>query len=77
MCYGEEKCNEKSVRSGPSKADETIAQIYPGTIVKVIEGPVCADGLVFWKVESKGIPGGVGWTAEGDGKEYYLIPYKP
>jgi len=35
-----------------------------------------ADELIFWKVESKSIPGGVGWTAEGDGKDYYLNPYK-
>jgi hypothetical protein len=67
--------NPNRVRKGPSKADEVIAQIYPATIVKVIEGPACADGLVFWKVANKSIPGGAGWTAEGDGKEYYLIPY--
>ncbi len=40
-------------------------------------GPVCADGLVFWKVENPDIPGGVGWTAEGDGVEYYLEPHQP
>jgi hypothetical protein len=65
------------VRSGPSKADEFIENIYPGTIVKIIDGPVCADGLIFWKVENNSIPGGVGWTAEGDGTDYYLIPYLP
>jgi dipeptidyl aminopeptidase/acylaminoacyl peptidase len=65
------------VRSGSSKADDQIGVIYPGTILKVLEGPVCADGLVFWKVASETIPGGSGWTAEGDGKEYYLEPYQP
>lgn len=65
------------VRSGPSRADEIIAQIYPGTSLKVIEGPKCADGLVYWKVEHKSIPGGTGWTAEGDGMEYWLEPYAP
>ena len=63
------------VRSGPSQGDEMIVLIHPGTIVKVIEGPVCTDGLVFWKVEHTLIPGGAGWTAEGDGQDYWLEPY--
>jgi dipeptidyl aminopeptidase/acylaminoacyl peptidase len=62
------------VRSAPSTSAEVIAQIYPGHGVRVLEGPVCADGLVYWKVESDAIPGGMGWTAEGDGKEYWLEP---
>ena len=65
------------VRAGPSRSEEIVTLLDPGTAVKVIEGPVCADGLVFWQVESEAIPGGVGWTAEGDGSEYYLEPYKP
>lgn len=65
------------VRSQPSKAGEIISQIYPLSIVTVVEGPVCADGLVFWRVENALIPGGSGWTAEGDGTEYWLEPYKP
>jgi Tol biopolymer transport system component len=65
------------VRASPSTGAEVVAQIYGGTIVRVLEGPVCANGLVFWKVENASIPGGTGWTAEGDGKDYYLEPYKP
>jgi hypothetical protein len=65
------------VRSEPRKGDNLIATLEAGTVVKVLEGPICADGLVYWKVESDKIPGGVGWTAEGDGKEYWLEPYKP
>ena len=63
------------VRSEPIKGNNTVAQIYPGAIVKVVEGPVCIDDLVFWKVENAVIPGGVGWSAEGDGSEYWLEPY--
>ena len=65
------------VRSEAVVGDNVIGQIYPGTILKVLEGPVCVDGLVFWKVQSTAIPGGVGWTAEGDGTEFYLEPYAP
>ena len=63
------------VRGEPSKTSSVVAQIYPGTIVKIIDGPVCADNLVFWKVENANIPNGAGWTAEGDGVEYWLEPY--
>ncbi len=65
------------VRSAPQKGDNIISQLAHGTVVKVVEGPVCADGLVFWRVESETISGGIGWTAEGDGSEYWLEPYSP
>ena len=62
------------VREKPDTSAKIIYQIYAGTIVRVVEGPVCTNGLVFWKVENSLIPGGTGWTAEGDGQEYYLEP---
>ena len=65
------------VRSGPSLNDPVITQIYPGTIVRIIEGPICTSELVFWRVENATIPGGAGWTAEGNWAEYWLEPYKP
>ena len=65
------------VRAEALIGDNVIGEIFPGTILKVLEGPVCISGLVFWKVQSTVIPGGVGWTAEGDGTEYYLEPYVP
>lgn len=64
------------VRSAPSKTADIIGQLYPETVAFVIDGPVCADGLVYWKVEHSTITGGAGWTAEGDGKEYWLEPMK-
>jgi len=65
------------VRTGPSTAESSITLLYPGSVVKLLEGPICADGVVFWKVKSQLIPGGVGWTAEGDGEDYFLEPYVP
>ena len=65
------------VRSSPDTSAEIVDQIYPGDIVLVASGPACVDGLVFWKVEHKSIPGGEGWTAEGDGVDYFLEPYVP
>ncbi|MCJ7694937.1 MAG: hypothetical protein MUO40_05860, partial [Anaerolineaceae bacterium] len=63
------------VRSEPKKGENIIGMIYSGTSYKISEGPICADGLVFWKILDPLLPGGSGWTAEGDMKEYYLEPY--
>jgi hypothetical protein len=71
---GSESDSPNRVRSEPVKGDNTIAQIYPGETVKVLEGPVCADGLIFWKVENANIPDGSGWTAEGDKTDYWMEP---
>jgi dipeptidyl aminopeptidase/acylaminoacyl peptidase len=67
------------VRNSPTTDTEVVAQLYPATIIKVTGGPVCADGLVFWQVEHESIPGGVGWTAEGEGigASYFLVHSKP
>ena len=65
------------LRKGPSTFMDVIGQILPGTILKVNEGPVCADGLVFWKVAGVDDPTIIGWTAEGNGKAYWLEPYQP
>jgi hypothetical protein len=62
------------VHESPDIAAKIIQQLYAGSIVRVLEGPVCKNGLIFWKVENALIPGGAGWTAEGDGKNYYLEP---
>jgi hypothetical protein len=55
-----------------------IGLLYENTTVTILGGPVCADGLVFWKIEVL-IDGRsmTGWTAEGDGTDYYLAPYSP
>ena len=62
------------VRSAPGVNEPPFALLPTGSVVQVIEGPICADGFGFWKVAGPLIPGGVGWTAEGDGNEYYLEP---
>ena len=63
------------VREKPDTSSRQIGSIKPGTVLSLLEGPICANGLVFWKFTSPEIPGGFGWTAEGDGEEYWLNPY--
>jgi hypothetical protein len=65
------------VRAEPNTSAAVLTQLYPGSIVRVSEGPICVHDLVFWKVESEAVPGGVGWTAEGNGSDYYMEPYPP
>jgi hypothetical protein len=64
-------------RSGPTTAAEILISLLPGTKITIIGGPICAGELVFWLTDSDVIPGGIGWTAEGDGVEYWLEPYTP
>ena len=66
------------VRSTPHVADDNIIGIIPsGQYAMIVDGPVCADGLVFWKIVSKSNPDASGWSAEGDGTTHWLAPYQP
>jgi Tol biopolymer transport system component len=65
------------VRSEPVKGENVVGQFPPGESYTIVGGSVCADGLVFWQMADPTLPGGAGWTAEGDGTEYYLEPYLP
>ncbi|NJL95504.1 MAG: hypothetical protein HC915_18150, partial [Anaerolineae bacterium] len=46
-------------------------QIPGGAQVRVLAGPTCASGFVYWQVEYNGM---VGWTAEGDATTYFMVP---
>lgn len=58
-------------RSQPSMSAELLGKIPAGASFAVLEGPVCSDGLAYWKVDYNGQ---VGWTAEGRGSEYWVEP---
>ena len=57
--------------------DNVIGQISAGMTGKIVDGPVCLDGIVFWKIESQSVPGGTGWTGEGNGTARWLEQYQP
>ncbi len=50
-----------------------IGFLPPGEEVVIQQGPTCADGWVWWKVTSV-TSGKTGWTSEGDGVNYWLVP---
>lgn len=61
------------IRSSASLLSEYLGQIEPGAGLRVIDGPVCADGYSWWLVESldRRLRG---WTVEGRNSEHWLIP---
>jgi hypothetical protein len=60
-----------NIRSAPSKTAEVVGQIPAGDAFKVLDGPQCADGIVWWKAEYKAVDG---WTAESSGGNYFVAP---
>ncbi len=60
-----------NVRDQASRAGALLGQIPGGETFTVLEGPVCADGFTWWRVDYNGL---VGWTVEGAGQAYGLEP---
>jgi hypothetical protein len=61
------------VRQSPGILGKEINKLKEGTVIDVMEGPVCADRMNWWKLKSK--DGITGWSAEGDLKGYNLEPW--
>jgi hypothetical protein len=60
------------MRSAPGTVTSTVLGTIPGgTVFSVLEGPVCASGYYWWRVDANGF---VGWTAEGEDGDYWLDP---
>jgi hypothetical protein len=62
------------VRSAPDRDyGEHVGSIGPGETMWIIDGPECANGWVWWKIqaEDRDLEG---WTPEGDHFEYWLMP---
>jgi len=63
------------VRKNPGANADIMARIDPGEEIDIVDGPQCLDGLIWWKVKNAFVEG---WTAEGSGGEFWLIPiYQP
>jgi len=65
------KLNSKPERPALHADSQTIANIPAGAIFRVIGGPVCADGILWWQVNYNGV---TGWTGEGQGSDYWVEP---
>jgi hypothetical protein len=50
-----------------------VAVAHNGARMVVVGGPVCSYNLIMWQVKMD--DGNIYWTAEGNGKDFWLIPY--
>jgi hypothetical protein len=57
------------LRANPSTSAEQVGQIPGAGAFTVLEGPVCADGYAWYRVQYLDTQG---WTAEGNPTEYFI-----
>lgn len=62
-----------NLRSEAGTDNELIGEIQAGQAMQILAGPECVDGSVWWQVRALETEL-VGWTVEGDGQDYWLIP---
>ena len=61
------------IRYGQDLFYDTIATYAdPGALLEIVGGPWCSHGWIVWLVRTQ--DGFVGYTPEGDGNEYWLLP---
>ena len=62
-----------NLRANPTTGAAFIASLFPGDLVSVADGPVCADGFRWWEIAGEG--GFSGWTVEAasDASEAWLL----
>ena len=62
-----------NVRREAGQDNPLVGEIEPGQAMRILEGPKCADGWMWWKVQALETDL-EGWTAEGDQQNYWLVP---
>lgn len=63
-----------NVRSGPGTSNRTIGTLQIEDTFLVLEGPVCGETYVWYRIQRDDLEG---WVAEGDANVYYIEPYLP
>ena len=63
-----------NVRAQADKTSKFLFAIQPGEVVQITSGPGCSNNWVWWQIKTQ--DGRSGWTAEGDGTDYWLVPVK-
>ena len=62
-----------NVREAPGINSRRIGQVSSGQTVQVLDGPQCADNILWFKV-IYGIGAVQGWIAEGKDGVYFVQP---
>jgi len=65
---------DNGLRAEPSQTGEWRGSLGFGGVFEVLEGPVCAEGLAWWRVSNWQDDG---WIVEGMRGEYWLEPSMP
>ncbi len=60
-----------TLRAAPGFNGAVTGELVGGTMVRVLSGPRCVDGVNWWQVDEQFVF--VGWTAEGQNGEYWLV----
>lgn len=64
------------IRSLPNLQGEILTELVPGKTFKIADGPICADGYIWWQIETisdvAAENGIVGWAAEGTTENYFM-----
>jgi hypothetical protein len=60
-----------NIRDAASVNGHRVAQLPEGSAFIVLEGPVCADNLHWWRIQSGEV---TGWSAEGMDGTYFVAP---
>lgn len=64
-----------NIRGEPGMDKAKIHLLQPNDRVSIVKGPECADGALWWYVET--LKGNYeGWVREGDQSDYWLIPWE-
>jgi hypothetical protein len=65
------------IRAEADLESDQIGTARPGVVFRVLDGPICQDGIWWWKI-SYPSPNGtgriIGWTAEGHEDEAWIEP---
>lgn len=64
----------KNVRTAPGLGNAVVTQLIEEVAFTIIDGPVCADGYNWWRVQVLGRPDVVGWLAEGGSGNLWIRP---
>jgi hypothetical protein len=64
--------DQLNLRALPALTMGIERQLYAGTPLQIIGGPVCNDAIIWWRVETEG--GARGWVAEATWRSFLILP---
>jgi serine/threonine protein kinase len=63
--------NSKPARPSLDPSSENVGTIPAGGQFQIVDGPVCAESIIWWQVTYRAVRG---WTGEGEGVNYWVEP---